>query len=745
MPSFLNAHAYFLLKPLGLALMTLPAFAATKPASAADNLPAPAISLEANEVDGNINEKIHAKGDVQLKRGNECVRADWIEYFPQNQSIKAGEHVQITRGKDKITGKNLEYQFLPEQGVLHDAQIEMQSQQLRLDSQKAQIHEAGRYSLENARATLCPPGRDDWYIRADQLDIHMAKNEGIARGGRFEFFGTPLFYAPYLSFPVSSERKSGLLAPTIASRSSSGVDLSLPYYFNLAPEYDLTLIPRIISKRGAMLGGEFRYLQPTFRGKLEAEYLPNDRQTGETRHAFSFRHEHKLAPNLVFQGFAHRVSDDNYFRHFGNRSSFADNVHLPRQAALIWQPSTHSGGQIFVQRYQTLQDQNMRVEEPYARLPQITFFHRQALPLGLQAHFDSEYVEFAHRHRQEGQRLSLTGSLSLPWQNSFAFFKPKLAVNYRHYQLNEWQGQASRSKEVTTPTFSLDTGLHFERASHYFGQSAIQTLEPRLFYVRTPYRNQQDLPLFDTSENSFDFAQIFAENRFSGGDRLGDANTLTAALTSRFINQQDGEERLRVSIAQRYSFGDQRVTFSGLPDERKKSDFLASVGGNIWQDVWLNGTYQYNPELKKTRRYAVDLRYQPAPGKTLSARYRYGHDEVILNPDSSLQKRDSLRQVDLAMQWPVAKNWYVIARENYSLRDRKPLEHLLGVEYHRDCWSLRLVGQHYASSAIDTTTNVFLQLELTGLGGVGSNPMETLRLAIPGYSKINDTPRFNKH
>ncbi|WP_022654234.1 LPS-assembly protein LptD [Aquaspirillum serpens] len=693
------------------------------------------VTVEADHIEGVVEQRLHAKGQVKIQRGQEQVEADWLDYYQNRQRVVAGDRVRIERNGDVLTGTTLDYVFDPaaEQGVLHQADIRVSERKLRADAAVARLYGQKRYGLEQARVTTCAPGNDDWYIRARQIDVDYQANVGVARDGVLEFHGVPILYSPYLDFPVNGNRKSGFLAPTFASRSDAGADFRLPYYFNLAPNYDLTLAPRILSRRGLMLGGEFRYLQPDYKGFISGEYLPDDQLSQQDRYALRFEHEQKLRSDLLFSARVNYASDDDYFRDFGNRASLADNVNLVREAVLTWLPE-FGVGQLRIQRYQTLQDRMAKIDAPYSRLPQITFSTAQSLPYGFELSFNSEYVDFAHDTKQEGRRLTFQPSISLPLRTSYAHLIPKLSLNYRHYQLDRFQQQAARDKSFFTPTFSLDAGLQLEREATFFGDSAIQTLEPRLLYVRTPYRNQDMLPLFDTTENSFDFAQMFAENRFSGGDRLSDANTLTAALTTRFIDQNSGVERFRLGIGQRYVFSDQKVTLTGLPDERKRSDFLASVGGQIFRHTTLQATYQYNTELRKTERYAIDLRYQPAAGKTVSARYRYGRNELFFNT----QTRDTLRQLDIAAQWPVARNWYVVARENYSLRDKRSLEHLLGVEYHADCWAIRAVGQRYVSGVNQSSNGVFLQLELNELGGLGSNPLETLRLAIPGYSKINE-------
>jgi LPS-assembly protein len=595
-------------------------------------------------------------------------------------------------------------------------------------------------------------GDDSWYLNARLLDLDYTRNVGTARDATLEFQGVPILYTPWIDFPLTSSRKSGLLTPTIKT-GSNGFELVTPYYFNLAPNYDATLYPRLISRRGLMMGGEFRYLMPDYSGSLFTEQLPYDRTTGTNRYSWAVQHQQKLAPSLDFNAVVNYVSDDNYFKDFSSRVGIASNVNLERSATFNYSKGWDGGGlnsMLRVQRYQTLQDPLSPTDQPYGRLPQLTLSAQQSLPSYFSTQVYTELTRFAHGNlissqpmlvQPDGSRFVAYPSVSWNYDRPWGFLRSKFGVHYTEYQLdNEQVGTVTTGSQVITgggktrtlPIFSVDSGLTFERPSGLFGQDLTQTLEPRLYYVLIPTRDQSNLPLYDTSENDVGFAQLFTENRFSGQDRINGANQLTAAVTNRFIDNGNGLERLRVAVGQRFYFRRQDIDLSGKLIERQVngSDLLFSAGGDITRAWRFDSSYQYSEQDKKTKVYDLGLRFNPAAGKVISAHYRYGLGEDFDTNGNTA----TLHQIDLAAQWPLTSKLYLLARENYSLRDNKTLESLAGIEYNSGCWSLRLVGQRYVTDLINTKSAFFVQLEFKDLGNIGNDPRDTLRLSIPGYS-----------
>lgn len=744
----------FRLTPIAAALVVYCAHA--DPVEPADPV-AGQIAVEADHMSGVGSERVRAEGRVVAVRDDERVESDWLEYYQTRQHVRAGDRVHMTRGPDDLTGEALDYSMEASQGTLENADVYRNQPGRRgapgYRAGGALVRMTGKdtYEISQSRFTTCEPGRDDWYVRAREMDLDYASNLGVARGAWVEFKGVPLLYTPWIDFPLQERRKSGLLAPTFKLGGGNGIEFAQPYYLNLAPNYDATVIPRVLSRRGLMLGGEFRYLMPDYNGQMAGEIMPDDRKrNGDTRFAYTLSHlQQAPSLNMAFGYNIRYASDNDYFRDFGDRRAIADGANLLREGWANW----HSPFGFFTvkaQRYKTMQDSKALVDEPYARLPQLTWNYGIGLPAGVEANFYAEYNQFSHGQqvvngglsaRQDGKRLTFYPSLSLPLQASYGFITPKVGLHYTEYWLSAQnapvQGETGNYSRAL-PVASVDAGLVFERDSNWFGQSLTQTLEPRLYYLYIPYRDQSRLPNFDSARYDTSFAQLFNENHYAGGDRINNANQLTAAITSRFIDNDNGIERLRVSLGQRMYFDEQRVTLDANDVRRTKtlSDFLASVSGQLTRDAWMDTNYQYNRELGKAERYNLGLRYNPAPGKTLSLRWRYERDTEV----AGAALRGPSRQIDIAGQWPIARKWYVVGRQNYSFTGKQSLETLLGVEYNDGCWAVRLVGQRYQKDLNTSTTAFYLQLELNGLGGIGSNPLQTLRQSIPGYSKINDVP-----
>ena len=694
------------------------------------------LQIEADTLSGQMDDTLKASGQVKATRGDETIEADWLEYYVGRQQVLAGDRIRLKKPDGQIDANGLDYLLESRIGQTGNADFRFNRDQKTLGGHAEKLHFNGpnRYRLQSARANTCSPDDDSWYLKAGTIDLDYGRNVGEARNARIEFQGVPILYTPWIDFPLDGGRKSGLLFPTV-STGSDGLQITTPYYWNIAPNYDATITPRYIEQRGMMLGVEGRYLQPDAQGQIYTEQLPGDKKTDSNRSLWKAEHQQTLAPSLAAGLNGVYVSDANYFKDFGDRASSAANVNLKREAWLSYSPSW---GNITLraQRYQTLQDSNGSVEEPYARLPQLTANSRQRYG-DLTLQMTSELSRFSHRSKQEGNRMVMYPSLSYQLERPWGFIRPKAGVHYTRYQLDDHQGKAAHNDERILPIMSVDSGLIFQRDTRLFGQDSLQTLEPRLYYVKIPHADQSSLPNFDATENDFNFAQLFTENRFSGNDRINAANQVTTALTTRYLEKESGLERLRLAIGQRFYLSTDDITLGGNSSTRKEtgSDILLSAGGDLNHHLRLDASYQFNQAQSKTERYNAQLRYNPEPGKAISVRYRFGRDEAV----GSSNMRDALRQIDIAGQWPIAKRWYGVARQNYSLRDKKPLEQLAGVEYNDGCWSMRVVGQRYVTDLNRSKNAVFLQLELKDFSSVGNNPLNTLRLSIPGYSKINET------
>jgi LPS-assembly protein len=594
--------------------------------------------------------------------------------------------------------------------------------------------------INDGFVTSCKPGDDSWLIRADQLDLDYTREVGTARGGSLVFKGVPILGSPTFEFPLNDQRKSGLLPPLIGTTGKSGPELAVPYYLNLAPNYDLTLTPRYMEKRGLQVIEQFRYLQKNYTGELRAERIPYDHIEENSRWAVAFVHNYNRDGNLLGGLNLNKVSDDDYFRDLATRINITSQATLPREGHLTYNGSWWDTGNYSatgrVQRFQVLQDPNEQIVPPYGRTPQLTLSMLRQDPSGADLGTTGEIVNFSHSTLVNGNRLTLYPNLGLPLITPGAFLTPKLGGHYTAYSLSQIPLDNPSTPVVETvpqyPTtinralsiFSVDSGLMFERETRAQGQSVIQTLEPRLFYVYVPYKDQNQIPLFDTAIADFNYAQIFSENSFSGGDRINDANQLTVALTSRILRADSGQEMLRATLGQRYYFKDQQVTLNptDTPRTYNTSDWLASLSGRVGRNWLSEVAMQYNQRDTQFERLTVATRYQPEPFKTLNLAYRFLNGQI--------------RQVDVSGQWPLLDRWYGVGRFNYSLMDSRIVESVAGLEYAADCWIARFVTQRFALTAGESTRTIFVQLELNGLSRLGSNPLEALKRNVPGYQRI---------
>jgi LPS-assembly protein len=546
----------------------------------------------------------------------------------------------------------------------------------------------------------------------------------------------PILYMPYLTFPLDNKRKSGFLAPTFGTSGKSGFEASLPYYWAIAENLDATATPKVFTKRGVQLGGEFRYLEPTFAGETQAEFLPNDRIAQRDRWFAALKHAHRLWwPGWSASINAQGVSDNNYFRDLSTKIALTSQTNLPRDAVIAYNDDTWA----FSTRalaYQTLQDPlGAPVPIPYRIVPQLLFSGARQNVRGFDWQFGSELSNFRHPTLVDGQRFIFNPSLALPLRRSYGYVVPKIAYYFLRYNLQE-HAEGVADGPLSLPIASVDSGLYFDRPVHWGGRAFEQTLEPRLYYLYVPFRDQTQLPNFTTAEKDFSFAQIFTDNRFVGGDRVGDANQLTIGLTSRMIESSTGLERLTASLGQVYYFRPPRVTLGQELGDKKSSDLLAGMTSQMSRSVSLEAGIQYTPDLNRSEKVVLAAHYSPVPGSVLNAAYRYARGTVDPRADPSVQA--GIEQVDVSAQWPITSRISGVGRWNWSTKDRKLVEGLAGFEYNAGCWQVRAVAHRFITATDQYSTSFQIQLELSGLSRIGINPLETLRQNIAGYRRSDE-------
>jgi LPS-assembly protein len=739
--------------------------AAEQPVNAAKTSPAAAMvsaaplapgetAVSALRIHGERGIELVAEGEAELQRDDTRLTADKVTYRELTDEVVAEGNVVLSSGGDTIRGPQATLVVGDRVGTFASPRYELSRARPPALAGDAPRTVAGsgaaetlalegenHYRLANATWTTCSPTDPDWYIKARELELDYDREIGTARGGSIVFMDTPIFWMPWAEFPLNGQRQSGLLPPTFGSSNKTGVDFTQPYYWNIAPNYDATLSSRIMTRRGLQIGGELRYLGEDYQGTTRFEWMPNDKVSGEERRLGSVQHQQRFAPNFYGTLDLNAVSDDAYFEDLSSRIGVASRVNLLREGRLVYTGGWWSASAL-AQRYQTLNpDPDVRNVEPYRRLPQLQLNAVRAdLAGGLSGLLETEFVRFAHREfdRDEASRFVAHPQLALPMQGASWFVTPKAGVHYTRYDIDRSPVSSHSSTAVTrsVPILSLDSGLLFEREARFFGGDYLQTLEPRLFYLRVPSRDQRDIPLFDTNRFDVGFAQIFAENRYSGSDRIGDASDLTAAVTTRFIDAETGVERLRALIGQRYYFSDQKVYLYNEDELRTAgtgNEILAGLGGRVSSTVNVDSYVQYNTETSRTERLNASVRYQPGFARTLNLSYRYAPN---LRIDEDVV---GLEDIDVSGQWPLARNWYGVGRVTHSLKDDRITEAVAGIEYDGGCWVFRTAVHRFAIDESDVTNAIFVQLELNDLAGIGSNPLSLIRRSVPGYGKINDS------
>ena len=698
------------------------------------------------------------EGDAELRRGDVTIRADRIEYYQPDDLAKARGNVRINRAGNTFEGPLLEMKVDAFEGFFVAPRYRFLKNNAYGEAERVDFLDDKRAIIRNATYTTCqrrpgPSWMPDWILRAASIRIDNEEETGHASNAVLSFFEVPILPVPELSFPLSDKRKSGLLPPTFGLDNLNGVEISVPYYWNIAPNRDATFFPAVMSKRGVDLGGEFRYLEPTYVGKLRANYMPSDTLRERDRWGYALTHSGSFSTSFAGLGSLglnlnlNRVSDDNYWRDFSRSTASLTQRLLANDASLSW-----GRGNLSVTaralKWQTLQDVASPIVPPYDRLPQVVArYSRINLAGGLDASVEADYTQFHSDRTLTGQPNARRGytlaKLSRPWQTPGWFFTPKLQLHATSYQFDAPLADGASSASRIVPTASLDSGLVFERDARFFGRAFRQTLEPRAFYVYTPFRDQNGLPNYDSAATDFNFATIYTESAFAGNDRISDNNLLTLGATTRLLDPNSGAEAARFGVAQRIRFKDQLVTLPGGPPVSERlSDVLFGASIN-WVPQWsTDATVQYNPKTSQSVRSTIGARYSPGNYHVVSAAYRL--------------QRGSSEQIDIGWQWPLNDlwgdkgqklgpgmgegegRWYSVGRLNFSLMDHKLVDAVVGLEYDAGCWLGRVVVERLQSSTTSANKRILFQLEFVGFARLGSNALQALKQNIPRYQYLRE-------
>lgn len=732
--------------------------------------------VSGDQLEGKTDGVTVIEGAAELRRHDTVIRADRLEFDQRTNDAKATGNVLINRNGDRFEGPELQINTETKEGYFEAPSFSIPRNDGFGEARRVDFLADDKLLAHEARYSTCPrtPGLSwapDWLVRASKIELDNVEEVGTATGAVLEFKGVPFLAAPYLSFPLSDKRKSGALPPSLSIDSQSGTQVTAPYYLNLAPNFDATLSPTVMSKRGVDLAGEFRYLQPAYTGQVRAAYMPSDRLRDEDRWAYSVQHGQQLNMPLGVSGPVglrvnlNRVSDNNYWRDFPRTGTTLYSRLLPSDVALGWSngPWSVSAG---AYTWQALQDEESRFTPPYDRLPSLglTYQRTNETIAGLSGwdwSIQSNVTRFqrsieasstTEEIKSSGDRALTVAEITRRWQTPGWFIQPKARLHATSYQFDTAINGRTNATRVL-PTFSVDNGLIFERPTSFFGRSFIQTLEPRAFFTWTPYRDQSDLPVFDSAARNFNLSTLFTENTLGGNDRITDTRAITLGVNTRFFDPEKGNEIVRLGVAQRYFLEDQNVTLPGRePVTERISDMLLAARVQ-WDRRWSTDlNLQYNPKSQDVVRTTVGARYSPTPFRTLSVAYR--------------QLSGRSEQLDLGWQWPLSGwgsparepvpgralgpgQWYSVGRINYSVPDKKIVDLVAGFEYDAGCWLGRVVLERLQLSRSTANQRILFQLEFTGFSRVGANSLKTLQEQVPRYrylrEEINPPSRFQNY
>ncbi len=678
------------------------------------------IQLEAGRFEAQMGDEPTAimSGGVLLRRDDKIAGADTARFDPQHRALHLEGGVRYEDPRTQILSRSAEFGYDMGRVRFEGAQFSLGANNGRGAAEELEVNESGELLLGGVEYTTCPPDSEDWLLQGKSIKLDTRAGIGTARGMKLRFKNVPIIYLPYISFPISDARKSGILTPEIGSTGRSGNEIRVPYYWNIAPNYDATITPRLLTSRGLQLETEFRYLTLHNEGEISADHLPDDDKTSSDR--TQIRLTHRTAWDNGWRNRIHfrEVSDSQYFEDLGGSLSVSSITHLDRHVRFDYYSDRVS---VFAQAqdYQTIDDTIVAEDEPYRRLPQV-LLHAD-WPVGpLSFGIDSEVVNFDRDTGVTGWRFNAAPTVELDFSKPGWFVKPAVAFDYTRYALADTLPGEEANPTRAVPITSVDTGLILERSMA--NVKRIQTLEPRLLYVNIPYRDQDSLPVFDTILPDINLVQLYRKNRFLGGDRIGDTERVSVGVTSRILDVGTGRELMSATIGQTRYFSDRNVALPGMPASTfETSDYVARLRFLLLENVNFDFGHQWGTGASGTTKSEARLQYRPARNKLLNLSYRF--------------RRDSLEQGDLSWAWPVARSWNFVGRYNYSFRDQEALEEFYGIEYESCCWGLRLVSRRHISKRDGTRdSSIGLQLVLKGMTSVGTAADKLLERGILGYS-----------
>jgi LPS-assembly protein len=700
-----------------------------------------AIEFEAGQIDAQLGEKPSAtmSGGVLVRQGERLAGADSASYDPESMALQLDGGVRYEDPRTQIKSDSAEFSYSSGRIRFEVAEFRLADGGARGAASALEINQQGRIELDDVNYTTCPPGSNDWLLEAADIDLDTASGTGTARNVKLRFQDIPILYSPFLSFPVGDARKSGILAPEFGSSGRNGRAISVPYYWNIAPNYDATFTPRLLTDRGLQLNSEFRYLTQSHDGTLRFDYLPNDDEFGTiddegdtNRHLLDVKHQTLFSVGGRALVDVRDASDRDYFNDLGGSLSISSITHLNRSLRYDYHGQNLSVLGRF-QEFQTIDAAETPDEEgilpedrPYRRVPQVLltgYWPNRAFGLGFG--FNGELVNFDRNVGVTGWRLNVAPQIDLPIERPGWFIIPSVILQHTSYELENREPGELTDPSRTLPIASLDTGLILERAVRS-SRGWIQTLEPRMLYVHIPHREQSDLPVFDTIVPDLNLVQLYRKNRFLGIDRIADTDQLSVGITSRLLDVSTGKEIVTATIGQALYLSEQGVT---LPDQSMtisdSSDYIAEVRFLLYENWNFDLGYQWGTGDRGTTQSEARIQYRPQTNKILNLSYRFRRDSP---------EQEGFSQGDVSLSWPVTRSWNVVGRYNYSFREEQALEEFIGIEYESCCWGLRLVTRRHITRDGTPDTSFGLQLVLKGMTSLGTKADRLLEHGILGYS-----------
>ncbi|MDR9438876.1 MAG: LPS-assembly protein LptD [Halomonas sp.] len=739
--------------------------------------PGDKVASESDSADYGEEGETLLSGEVLLRRGNAQLEAPRVRVPRSRETAYAKGPLALRDSGLLVRGEAAELSLTSDAASIDTAHYVAHEQRLRGDAVRLARLEDGRYRLTEASFTTCEPGSDLWRLVGHDILLDRERGVGTATHARLEMGKVPVFYWPWVRFPLDERRQTGFLWPTIGLATDS-LDYAQPLYWNIAPNHDATLMPRWISDRGLLLGGEYRYLFEQDAGQIEGAYIADDRKArdeasdasalanGDARWYLDYRHAGRFDARTRYRLRYGAASDGRYFDDFGRGFGEGITGSMPRLAQLdhrgdVWQLQARAQG------YQKLDDPLLERDKPFYRLPSLTAKARWSQESGFYQQWRSNATHFWRdvdettvpiREAANGTRLHLSPVAGWRLDGSWGHLEPRLEWLATAYQLDYGGRDTERDEGLTrsVPVATLDGGLVFERELHLGGRGYRQTLEPRLNYAYVPARDQTDFPDFDTAERAFSWNQLWSPYRFSGSDRVGDLHRVSLGLESRLLADASGREQLSAGMGQAYYLEDRTIDMAGDPDTlpdpetremdyyratRERSPLVTRVDWQLtdhWRSRW---QWLYDDHREQTESTSLALQYRADAGHVLNFGYRWqleGFDPSQEDEDVVNYHRE---EVDLSFAWKASRRLDLIGRLLYDNTNDRALEQLAGVQWNDCCYGLQLVWREWiddndtANTIEDDLTDrgVFLRFVFKGLGGVGGEADSYFEEAIPGY------------